>query len=135
MNNGRAALLNGDAADARRWFSSAERRARGFGATDWRTAGTLNNRGALALANGDLDAAFKDLTEARDKYVALFGEDSAPLVRNRIELARVALRRGDEQAARDEFQSAIDLAERLDPPQSRALSLPSWTCGTREHGK
>lgn len=119
MNNGRAALLNGDTADARRWFSSAERRARGFGATDWRTAGTLNNRGALALANGDLDAAFKDLTEARDKYVALFGEDSAPLVRNRIELARVALSRGDEQAARDEFQSAIDLAERLDPPQSR----------------
>ena len=40
-------------------------------------------------------------------------------MRNRIELARVSLGRGDEQAARDEFQSAIDLAERLDPPQSR----------------
>ena len=57
MNNGRSALLNGDAPDARRWFSVAERRTRSFGATDWRTAGTLNNRGALALANGDLDTA------------------------------------------------------------------------------
>ena len=119
MNNGRSAFLNGDTPDARRWFSAAERRTRSFGATDWRTAGTLNNRGALALANGDLDAALRDLTEARDRYLALFGEDSAPLVRNRIELARVSLGRGDVQAARDEFISAINLAERLDPPQSR----------------
>ena len=88
----------------------------------WGIASSLRSMGQVRTLEGDLDAAAAVYAESMQLRAELSSQDDTVFLM--VELADLALRRGDEPAARDYLQRATAQAE---GPSSDFESVFAWT--------